>query len=61
MIIKALTCRNFRNIEELEAGSFDEMNVICGENAQGKTNMLEGIWLFNRNEEFSRLKGFGAC
>ena len=46
MIIKALTCRNFRNIEELEAGSFDEMNVICGENAQGKTNMLESIWLF---------------
>ena len=52
MIIKALTCRNFRNIEELEAGSFDEMNVICGENAQGKTNMLESIWLFTGMKSF---------
>lgn len=28
------------------------MNVICGENAQGKTNTLEGIWLFTGAKSF---------
>ena len=45
-------CKNFRNIEFLNSGSFDEMNVICGENAQGKTNLLEAIWLFTGMKSF---------
>lgn len=45
-------CKNFRNIELLSSGSFEEMNVICGENAQGKTNLLEGIWLFTGMKSF---------
>ena len=45
-------CKNFRNIELLSSGVFDEMNVICGENAQGKTNLLEEIWLFTGMKSF---------
>ena len=52
MRINYFSCRNFRNLEETEINNFDEMNVICGENAQGKTNLLEGLWLL-RNKKLS--------
>lgn len=45
MICKKSSYTNFRNIEE-QTISFDKgTNIICGENAQGKTNSLEGIFL----------------
>ena len=28
------------------------MNVICGENAQGKTNLIEAVWLFTGAKSF---------
>lgn len=52
MIIKELNFKNFRNIEDLILSPQEEMNVICGENAQGKTNILEGIWLFTGAKSF---------
>lgn len=43
MRINRLTLENFRNYEG-QTLSFDpSCNVICGENAQGKTNLLEAI------------------
>lgn len=56
MRIKSFSCRDFRNIPEIEISSFEEMNVICGENAQGKTNLLEGIWLFTGIKSFRGAK-----
>jgi|SRR5699024_6643204 len=45
MFINELQLKNFRNYEQL-AISFDRnVNVIIGENAQGKTNLLESIYL----------------
>lgn len=45
MFIKKLQLKNFRNYNELDL-SFDEgVNVIIGENAQGKTNLLEAMYL----------------
>ena len=39
----AIRIRNFRNIEEAEI-EFDEgVNILSGDNAQGKTNLLEAI------------------
>ena len=46
MRVLSIECSGFRNIEHIKADMFCDMNVICGENAQGKTNLLEGIWLF---------------
>ncbi len=47
MIIKELTLHNFRNYEA-ETIKFDEkINIIHGNNAQGKTNILEAIYLFS--------------
>ena len=36
---------NFRNIENLRLNADPEMNIIFGENGQGKTNIIESIWL----------------
>lgn len=56
MRVLNFSCRNFRNIEKLDISQFEDMNVICGENAQGKTNILEGIWLFTGIKSFRGAK-----
>lgn len=45
MICKRSFYRNFRNIEDQVIEFSPEINVIYGENAEGKTNALEGIYL----------------
>ena len=52
MRVTELSFENYRN---LKTGSFvptDGVNVICGSNAQGKTNLLEGLWLFTGGHSF---------
>lgn len=45
MIIKSLELADFRNYETLNI-SFDEgTNILYGDNAQGKTNILEAIYI----------------
>lgn len=56
MKVLSLTLKNFRNIKELEINPDEGMNVICGENAQGKTNLLEAIWLFTGAKSFRGCK-----
>ncbi len=47
---------NYRNIEN-ESVSFDDgVNIIYGKNAQGKTNIIEGIYLFARGRSFRAKK-----
>ena len=43
MIIDTLKLRNFRNYENLSVTFDPKLNVITGQNAQGKTNLLESI------------------
>ncbi|MEG0765821.1 MAG: DNA replication/repair protein RecF [Pseudoflavonifractor sp.] len=43
MIVKTIELDYFRNYLHLEAAFSPDINVICGENAQGKTNLLEAI------------------
>ena len=45
MRAKSLQLKNFRNYEELDISFADEQNLFVGENAQGKTNILEAIYL----------------
>ena len=45
MFIKQLQLKNFRNYKELDISFDHKVNVIIGENAQGKTNLLESIYL----------------
>lgn len=52
MYIKVLALRNFRNYEELTYEPDNGLNLICGENAQGKTNLLEAVFMcaFGRSQ-----------
>lgn len=56
MRVDKLHCRRFRNIVEAQLLPCDGMNVICGENAQGKTNLIEAIWLFTGAKSFRTAK-----
>ena len=56
MIIKNLYSKGFRNFTELEFIPTENMNVIYGDNAQGKTNLLEAIWLFCGAKSFRGAK-----
>ncbi len=50
MRINSLTLQNFRNYGEQRAEFSPEVNVVVGENAQGKTNLLEAILLLSRGK-----------
>ena len=56
MKVLNLSLKNFRNIEETFLSADEGMNVICGENAQGKTNIIEAIWLFTGAKSFRNSK-----
>ncbi|MCR4674647.1 MAG: DNA replication/repair protein RecF [Lachnospiraceae bacterium] len=45
MIIKSLELQNFRNYETMEIHFDPATNIIFGDNAQGKTNILEACYL----------------
>lgn len=51
MKINSIQIENFRNIEKLNL-SFDNINIIYGENAQGKTNLIEAVYLFTGSKSF---------
>ncbi|RQD72638.1 MAG: DNA replication/repair protein RecF [Tindallia sp. MSAO_Bac2] len=45
MILKKMTLKNYRNYEEVEVTFGPGLNIFIGENAQGKTNLLEALYL----------------
>ncbi len=52
MICREIILKNFRNIEDEKVTFGDGVNVLCGFNAQGKTNILEGIYYFALGKSF---------
>ena len=52
MIIKKFSAVNFRNIGRCEISFEKGLNLLHGKNAQGKTNALEGIYIFSRGRSF---------
>lgn len=52
MRIDGISIRGFRNIAELNLSPSPGVNVIFGDNAQGKTNLVEAIWLFSGAKSF---------
>lgn len=47
MLLKELHLKQFRNYEDLSLSFQDGLTIITGENAQGKTNLLEAIFLLS--------------
>jgi DNA replication and repair protein RecF len=44
MYIKTLSLKNFRNYEDLDIQLSKGINILIGDNAQGKTNILESMY-----------------
>lgn len=64
MFVKSLSFENYRNLKNTTIMPTESINVICGDNAQGKTNLLECLWLFTGGRSFrgskdSELISFG--
>ena len=45
MIVKSLELKDYRNYNSLNMQFSSGTNILYGENAQGKTNILEAIYL----------------
>lgn len=45
MLIKKIKLKNFRNYKELNLNFKKGINVLYGDNAQGKTNIIESIYI----------------
>ena len=56
MQLSKLTLRDFRNYEALELDCDPGVNLIVGNNAQGKTNLLEAIAYAGSGKSFRALK-----
>ncbi|MFC6347326.1 DNA replication/repair protein RecF [Vagococcus carniphilus] len=72
MNIEKISLRSYRNYESLELDFSPKLNVFLGENAQGKTNLLESIYVLSLarshrsnnekemiqwHQEFARIEG----
>jgi DNA replication and repair protein RecF len=54
--VRKLAWKNFRNLHGGEFSPCSGVNVIYGQNAQGKTNLLEAMWLFTGERSFRSAK-----
>src|SRR5690625_5288258 len=55
MFIKELQLKNYRNFDTLTISFANKVNVIIGENAQGKTNLLEAIYVLAFTKSYRSL------
>jgi DNA replication and repair protein RecF len=56
LAIESLTARGFRNLASAEIQLGPRFNVVSGDNGQGKTNLLEAIYLVATSRSFRTSK-----
>ncbi len=54
MVVKKIRAKNFRNIESCEIEFSEGVNLLFGNNAQGKTNIIEALYIFSRGRSFRK-------
>lgn len=52
MIIKSILLNNYRNFKSQEINFNSKLNIFLGNNGQGKTNILEAIYLIGSGKSF---------
>ena len=45
MTVNSIFADGYKNLKQVNITLDPKMNIICGENAQGKTNLIEAVWL----------------
>ena len=56
MWIKNIKIKNFRNYDQEEINLEKNINIFYGKNAQGKTNIIEAIFLCSLGKSFRAKK-----
>ncbi len=61
MLLEKIRARSFRNIENEEIVFSPGVNLLYGNNAEGKTNLLEAIYYFARGKSFRGVSDRELC
>ena len=56
MYIRSLELSNYRNYEALSVGFSERTNILYGDNAQGKTNLLEALYMLATTRSYRGAK-----
>ena len=56
MYLKKIELKDFRNYEEEAVEFHNKVNIITGKNAQGKTNLLESLYIMSLGKSFRTSK-----
>ena len=56
MFITKLCINGFKNLKNVEIYPHEKLNILCGQNAQGKTNLIETVWLCSGAKSFRNTK-----
>ena len=56
MKITSLSCSGFKNLKDIDITPHERLNILMGENAQGKTNLIEAVWLCTGVRSFRSTK-----
>lgn len=56
MYLNRAVFENYRNINAFDFTFDREINILYGKNAQGKTNVIEGIYLFGSGKSFRKAR-----
>ena len=52
MFVKKLSLYNFRNYKNIELKLNEKINILLGDNGQGKTNLIEAVYLLSQGSSF---------
>jgi DNA replication and repair protein RecF len=52
MKVNRLLLSGYRNLKQTDFEPCENVNIIFGNNAQGKTNLIEALWLFTGSRSF---------
>lgn len=56
MKVIKLQVDGFKNLKQIEIHAHAKRNIILGENGQGKTNLIEALWLFTGQKSFRYIR-----
>lgn len=56
MIITTLKINGYKNLKNIDIILDPKLNIFCGDNAQGKTNLIEAIWICSGCKSFRGTK-----
>ena len=59
MYITKICADGFKNLKKIDITPHEKLNIFCGKNAQGKTNIIEAVWLCTGVRSFRNSKDKG--